>query len=111
VNLESITNLRSLPEQADIPRRYQYGLQVSDGGVIIAAGFIRITSEAILVMNRSVALPQRVEAVRQLIGAGIQESQSLGLTDMHVFTNGRMARLLRNKYGFVDRENALVLNL
>lgn len=117
MKLQPIRDIRSLPEQSLIPKRYADGLEVlSDKDKVVAAGFIRLTSEVIVVMDRAAPTIERVAALELLIGAGVYSSQKLKLTDMHAFLTGpaekQLGRLLKRKYGFVSHTGeVLVLNI
>lgn len=115
--IRGITDIRSLPEQSLIPSRYIEGLEiVNDNNIIVAAGFIRLTSEVIVTINPETPRKERLDALEQLIGAGVYRSVRLGLTDMHAFLTGEhqkaLSRLLKNKYGFTGHTGeVLVLNI
>ena len=77
-------------------------------GKIVALGLIRVTSEAVVIMDLDEPRSVRAEAVVDLIGTGIFKSQKLGLDEMHAFLTGEIthsfADVLKRKFAFQDVE-------
>lgn len=72
-------------------------------GKIIGAGLLRMTSEAVLILDLKCPQIQRAYAIERLLYTGIQKSQ---IDEIHTFLTGEMAHnfasFLRRKFGFED---------
>ena len=75
---------------------------------IIGVGLLRLTSEAVIILDLDEPRSVRARALEQLINTGIHKSQKLGIDEMHAFLTGEIthsfADVLRRKFGFVDCE-------
>ena len=81
--------------------------QVISNGQLIAAGFVRLTCEGIVVVDLKQPLVSRVEAIKKLIEIQSEEARKVGLQDCHVFVkNDSMANLLR-QLGFIELTNEI----
>ncbi len=80
---------------------------VSDDKVI-GVGLLRLTSEAVIILDLDEPRSVRARALEQLINTGIHKSQKLGIDEMHAFLTGEIthsfADVLKRKFGFVDCE-------
>ncbi len=78
------------------------------GDRIIGVGLLRLTSEAVIILDLDEPRSVRARALEQLINTGIHKSQKLGIDEMHAFLTGEIthsfADVLKRKFGFVDCE-------
>jgi hypothetical protein len=70
-------------------------------GRIIAAGFCRLTSEGILVLDERVPGTLRTRAIISLIREMVKETSAMGMDECHVFVRGEEIKTLLEKLGFV----------
>jgi hypothetical protein len=85
-------------------------------GKIIAFGCLRLTTEAIIVVDKEISVRTRAATASELILDGTILCQKLGLTDMHAFLTGTnkesFSKTLKQKFGFVSHTGeALVLEV
>jgi len=86
---------------------------IVDGEQLIAYGAVKQFTEAVLVLDKSVNVRTKVEALKRLLNAAYFETRKAGLTELHVFTkNDSFADILRKHFGFLKIEGtALVREL
>jgi hypothetical protein len=70
-------------------------------GRIIAAGFCRLTSEGILVLDERVPKTLRTRAIISLVREMIKETSAMGMDECHVFVQSQEIKTLLEKLGFV----------
>lgn len=75
-------------------------------GQIVGLGAIRLTTEAVVILDLDKKSTTRARAIENLLRTGIYKSQKLGLDEMHCFLTGEIthsfADVLKNKFGFED---------
>lgn len=75
---------------------------------IIGAGLVRVSSEAILMLDKSQRKAVRGEALRELIKLGVMQTDIHGIDEWHTFItgdeSGEYAQVLKHSFGFVECE-------
>lgn len=93
--------------QLDHPLYIAKGIIERDGKVI-GLGMIRLTSEAIVILDLDEPRSVRAKAIEEILRTGIYQCQSHGIDEVHTFLTGEIthsfADVLKRKYGFVDCE-------
>jgi hypothetical protein len=79
---------------------YMAAKVIEDDGKVIGAAFIRLTSEAILVMDETTPKRTRVEGVEGCFNALQQEIKALGMDECHAFVRAPNIAKLLTKLGF-----------
>ena len=77
---------------------------VDDKDNVIGVGMVRLTSESILMMDRTKPTTVRARAIKMLIREMKDEVASLGMDETHAFvedSDAPLQRLLRKAFGFV----------
>jgi N-acetylglutamate synthase-like GNAT family acetyltransferase len=74
---------------------------VEDDSKIIAAGFCRLTSEGILVIDERVPKTLRTRAIISLIQEMTKETSAMGMDECHVFVQSQEIQAFLEKLGFV----------
>lgn len=70
---------------------------------IIAAGLVKITSEAIIIFNESAKLKDKIESLEDLLTIGAKKTLDYGIPDWHCWVKDTgFANLLRRKYNFTN---------
>jgi hypothetical protein len=93
---------------------YFYTLVIENDGKVIGAGSVKLTAEAILILDENQSLRVRVEILKELMLSLMFQCQKLGLIDVHAFLTGdtEIGRVLKKHYGFdTHTGEVLVLNL
>lgn len=106
---EYFVNNFPLPEIKNIAA----GRVVKDeNGVVIASGFIKLFSEAIIVTDLKRAEITRVRALDLLVADLLSWCNEHGVEQIHAFTDSKFSRVLMHRYGFdIVKAVPLVLNL
>jgi hypothetical protein len=116
-DVERVRSLTELFPQRDFNRRHYVVRDVAEEKKeVVACGLLRVTSEIILILDKSKSKRIRGEAISRLLGDGIFKGQRLGLDEMHAFLLGddahSFAHVLKNRFGFQDVDGIpLVLEL
>ena len=75
---------------------------------IVGVGLVRITSEAILILDKSRRKVVKGEALRELIKLGVMQTDLHGIDEWHTFITGDesgvYSNVLKNTFGFVECE-------
>lgn len=76
----------------------------SEKGRIVGVGALKLTCEAIIMLDHNLPILTRAKAVEELIQLGIMKCQKHGLDEMHAFLTGpassTFADLLKEKFAF-----------
>ena len=78
---------------------------VDDHGEIIGMGAVRLTSESILIMDKSRPTTMKARAIKMLVTRMKSEVQALGMDETHAFVDDKdscLRRLLKQVFGFVE---------
>jgi hypothetical protein len=78
---------------------------VDEQDSIVGVGTVRLTSEAILMLDRSRPTVLKARAIKLLIPYMKKEVQALGMDETHAFVDeehSRLRRLLQKVFGFVE---------
>src|SRR6266481_4238178 len=86
---------------------------VNDENKIIGAGFVRLTSECILIMDESLPKLTRIKSVLNLAESLRRDVQLHGLDECHAFVRSSKIANLLYWFGFRESKGgkALVINL
>ncbi len=88
------------------------GSLIDNSGNVIGAGFIKLTSEAIIILDPTLSKLSKATAIYKLFEAAKKAMLSKGIDGTHVFPDSELyARFLKKRLGFVDAGNALYLRL
>lgn len=81
-------------------------------GKIVGFGCLRLTSEAIIMVDKQSPQTQAI-TVQRLIQTGVVSCQKLGLQDMHAFLTGsgqeEFERFLKKHYGFAGHRGPVLV--
>jgi len=77
-------------------------LGVERDGKIVAAGFVRVTSEGILAVDPNEPKVSRVKHIIALVHKGIQCARVAGLDECHVFVQDMNVFKILGRLGFVN---------
>ena len=75
---------------------------VIDNGSIVAVGLVRVTTEAILIINQSLPRITRARAGQKLVEEMGRELRWRGIHDCHVFVKNPKVREYLRHLGFID---------
>ena len=78
-----------------------------NNGQIVAAGFGRLTCEAIVIVDEKQPLISRVNAIKELMDLQLNEAKNLGLSDCHAFVKRHKMLLFLAKMGFTELLNEI----
>lgn len=73
------------------------------GEGLVAAGFLKLTSEAILVVDQDLGRLERARLISILLNEMIEELKRFGLDDVHVFLSdddGKTEKLISKHFSF-----------
>ncbi len=88
------------------------GSLIDNSGNVIGAGFIKLTSEAIIILDPALSKLSKATAIYKLFEVAKKAMLSKGIDGTHVFPDSELyARFLKKRLGFVDAGNALYLRL
>lgn len=73
---------------------------VVDKGRIIGSGFVKLTTEFILIMDKTAPLRSRVLGINKLQKEILQSLANKGIKDIHIFCNDAKVAKLAEHYGF-----------
>jgi len=79
------------------------GIAVAEiDGKVVGFGFIRLTSEVALIVDKSLPRSERANVIQELYELGRQEAQEVGLDEWHAFVYPELyAKFLEKRFGFV----------
>ena len=82
-------------------------------GIPVAYGIVREMAEAIILVNYKMPKISRMKALKELMSIAIFGATRKGHHQLHVFVkDDKLAELLKNKFGFVQTQDiVLVRNL
>jgi len=99
----------------DSPLYIIKGVVEDETGKILGAGFIKLTAEAIIMIEPELPRIEKVQALKELFLVGKMESLKKGIYSWHAFIKGSkkdFANTLRKTFGFEEIEDTvLFLNL
>lgn len=115
LEVKDIPSIRSIHERSsDFPfpnldnPLYIVKEVIENDGKIIGLGLIRLTSEAVVILDLDEPRKIRARAIEELLRVGIMKSQKLGIDEINSFLTGEIthsfADVLRRKFGFVNCE-------
>lgn len=111
-DLEQIRNFHNLDFPLPDFEKSVVSAVVEDEGRIVAAGAVEALAEANFVSDLSTTVKTRLLSMDRLMSFAVHGSRQVGYTQLHVFTNEDMARILMKHFGFEPcRGIALVRNL
>lgn len=86
---------------------------VDDDSRIIAYGAVKMFAEAVLVLDNSESVRNKIKALRDLMNAAIFETKKARISELHVFTtDDSFVKVLKKHFGFVNiKGHALVREL
>src|SRR5271157_1872007 len=75
---------------------------VIDNGILVGMGIVRLTTEGILIIDRTLTTPTKVRAIRRLIEDLSLRAKILGVKDCHVFIKEDKMHKFLTEIGFRD---------
>lgn len=80
-------------------------------GRIIGAGFIRLTTELTLILNKNESLRTRVDAIKELEKKITCNLRNKGIKDIHIFCNDPSVAKFARHFGFQNCPEKEALSL
>lgn len=80
-----------------------------DRGKVIGCGFVKLTSEFILILDESASISSRVWSVLNLKNTLIPELKKYGIRDTHIFVDNSAVASFAERLGFEPCSPALTL--
>jgi len=81
------------------------GIALDDKGHLVGGGFVKLTSEVILILDNNASIVERGKALKEFFLIGKAKSEKLGLDSWHVFLSKELddyAEVLKKHFGFVE---------
>lgn len=82
---------------------------VEENGIVKAAGIVRLTSEGMVIIDKTLTRIKRAEMVRSLILACMVEAKSRGMDECHLFVREPNMKQFLYHLGFFDSKGGDVL--
>lgn len=87
----------------DISNKLYFSHKVVEvNGRVAAFGLLRLTSEAILIMDQSLPRLQRLKVILSIINAMIDELKAFDVDEVHTYVGDERTVHLLNRLGFVE---------
>src|SRR5205814_9300169 len=98
----------------DSPLYVIKGIALNDNGRLVGGGFVKLISEAILILDNNASTMERSKALKEFFLIGKAKSEKLGLDSWHVFLSKELndyGEILKKHFGFVEGKSSKYLYL
>lgn len=96
----------------DSPEFVLGGVAVNDKDEVVGFGAVKVIYECFLILDQTKSRKTRIEAARELIRNGIEQSKDKGIQYWHAFCDTDFALFLERWFNFIPADGrALVLSI